>query len=112
MSDTGRDDAGRYSERVSEQDILKIFDNAEEPFLTATEIADQLPISQSAVNYRLKEMREKGQLDSKKTGSRAVGWWATVAPRLSEEAQKRADAASREGTVSLDELEAEFANEA
>lgn len=91
-------------EKISEQDILKVFDAADEPFLTATEIANELPVSRQAVNYRLDQMHENGLVGRKKTGSRAVGWWAEYGPRLSPEARQRADAASREGAISQAEM--------
>lgn len=96
--------------KISEQDILKVFDSAGEPFLTASEIADQLPVSRQAVNYRLDSMLEKGVVGKKKTGARSVGWWAEVAPELSDAARRRADAADSKKAISLEELEAEFAN--
>lgn len=98
----------KQGEKISEQDILKAFDVTDDPFLTATEIADQLPVSRQAVNYRLEKMFEKGKVDKKKTGARSVGWWSTVAPRLSDEAKEQADSADREKAVSLDEIEERF----
>lgn len=95
-------------EKISEQDILKVFDNADEPFLTASEIAAELPVSRQAINYRLEQMREKDLVGKKKTGARAVGWWAKVAPELSDEAAARVEQAreeiSRGDAVALDEL--------
>lgn len=108
MSETDRDKHGRFTKTVTEQDILKVFDRADAPFLTATELANELSISRQAANYRLKQMHEEGDVDRKQAGARSVGWWATVAPRLSDEARRRADAADRSEAVSLDELEAEF----
>lgn len=103
-----RNETGRFGEKVTEQDILKLFDRADAPFLTAREIADELPISREAVHYRLTKMRENGTVGKKKTGARSVGWWAEVAPKLSPEARQRAAAAERENAISLDDLEAEF----
>ncbi len=103
-----RDEDGEFGEKVTEQDILKVFDAAADPFLTATEIADQLPISRQAVHHRLETMREKGTVDKKKTGARGAGWWATVAPRLDPGVAEQADAADRENAVTLDDLKAEF----
>lgn len=96
------------SHKITEQDILRIFDTADEPFLTSSEIAEQLPVSRQAVNYRLKQMREKNLVDKKKTGARSVGWWALVAPRLDPDAADRAEAADRGSAVSLNELDAEL----
>lgn len=103
-----REGGGKYGEKVTEQDILKAFDYSDDPFLTTTELAEELPVSRQAVAYRLEQMREKGLVDKKKTGARGAGWWAEVAPRLSEEAQHRADSADRENAHSLEDLEARF----
>lgn len=108
MSEPDRDDSGRFTENVTEQDILKAFDRADAPFLTASELGEELGISRQAANYRLKKMRENGLVDRKQTGARSAGWWAEVAPRLSPEARRRADAAERENTVSQDEMKRRF----
>lgn len=104
MSETNRDDSGRFTETVTEQDILKAFDRADAPFLTAAELGEELSVSRQAANYRLKRMREDGLVDRKQTGARSAGWWATVAPRLSEHARQRADAADREDAISQAEM--------
>ncbi len=85
MSDSQpRKDSGEFGGKVTEQDVLLVFDAADEPFLTASEIAERLPVSRQAVNYRLNEMHEEGLVGKKKVGARAVGWWAEVAPEPAE----------------------------
>jgi DNA-binding HxlR family transcriptional regulator len=108
MSEQQRDESGKFGEKVTDQDVLKMFDHADAPVLTAAELAAELPLSASAVNSRLNRMREEGLVDRKETGARAVAWWTEVAPQLSPEARQRADAADPDAAVSLDELEAEF----
>jgi len=103
-----RDDGGEFGEKVTEQDILKVFDATDDPFLTTTEIAERLPVSRQAIHHRLTQMREKGLVDKKKTGARGAGWWATVAPRLAPDVAEQADAPDREDAVALEDLEAEF----
>jgi hypothetical protein len=112
MSEQQRDESGKFGEKVTDQDVLKMFDYADAPVLTAAEVADELSLSASAVNSRLNRMREDGLVDRKQTGARAVAWWATVAPRLSPETRQRADAVDPDNAVSLDELEAEFYGDA
>lgn len=104
MSEQQRDESGKFGEKVTDQDVLKMFDDADAPVLTAAEIADELPLSGSAVNSRLNRMREDGLVDRKETGARAVAWWATVAPRLSPEARRRADAADPDDAISQAEM--------
>lgn len=112
MSEQQRDESGHFTEKVTDQDVLKVFDYADAPILTASEIADELPITREATGRRLKRMLEDGLVDRKKTGASAVAWWATVAPRLSDDARQRADAADPESAIPLEELEAEFAGDA
>lgn len=60
---------------VSDETILDQFRKADDPFLTAGEIADGIPLKRDTVNYRLKELLEKERVGRKKVGARAVGWW-------------------------------------
>jgi predicted transcriptional regulator len=96
MSETDRDERGRFTGEVTEQDILKAFDRADAPFLTAAELGEELGISRQAANYRLKRMREEGHVERKQTGARSVGWWATVAPAPSPETLRDIEATEGE----------------
>lgn len=89
--DRPRNGGGKFTEIVTEQDILKAFDASDEPFLTTAEVADELPVSKDAVYRRLEQMREEGLVEKKKTGARAVGWWATVAPAPAADVLERLD---------------------
>ena len=108
MSNRTRDEGGRFAEKLSEQGILKLFDRIGDPFLTAPEIAEEFGVTRQAVTYRLKKMQEGGLVDRKKAGANSVGWWATVAPRLSEESKARVERSreqiERGETVSHEEL--------
>lgn len=92
---------------MSEQDILKVFDGVDDPFLTTGEVADQLPVSKDAVYRRLERMREEGRIGKKKTGARSVGWWATVAPRLDPDVAADLES-DEEPAISHDDLAAEL----
>lgn len=92
----GRDDAGRFEETVTEQDILKVFDYEDDPVLTAPEVADGLQrfgkqLTPEGVRNRLEQMAEKGLVSRKKLGARAVGWWAEVAPELDTQTANTVD---------------------
>lgn len=83
----GRDDTGRFTETVSDQDVLKVFDYYDDPVLTVQEVADGLrqfgkQMTNEGVQNRLGRMHDEGLVERKQFGARAVGWWATVAPEL------------------------------
>lgn len=67
--------AGR-SPTVSDKEILSIFADAADPVLSAPEVADQLSIGEQGTYQRLRELEEKGALDSKKI-ARGRAWWIT-----------------------------------
>lgn len=95
----GRDEAGRFEQTVSEQEILKVFDYADDPVLTASEVATGLKrfgveITSEGVRNRLESMHEQGLVGRKKLGARAVGWWATVAPELDDKTVARIESRS------------------
>lgn len=96
MSEQQRDDSGQFSEKVSDNDVLKAFDRAPAPVMTASELADELPMTREAISRRLGRMREAGLVDRKKTGARSVAWWAERAPRISEESAARVEQSRRE----------------
>lgn len=107
MSETDRDERGQFTATVTEQEILKAFDRAEAPFLTAAELGGELSVSRQAANYRLKRMREDGLVERKQTGARSVGWWATVAPAPSAETLR--DIEATEGEVERGETTSQAA---
>ena len=103
----GRNDAGRFEETVTEQEILKVFDYEADPVLTAGEVAEGLrrfekQMTSEGVRNRLEAMAEEGLVSRKKLGARAVGWWAEVAPELDLETAEIVD--SRKGTTEWNEL--------
>ncbi len=70
----GSDGPGRKP-TVSDEEILAVFENADDPVLMATEVAEPLPIGRRAVYNRLQSLEEDGILKSKKTGARSSIWW-------------------------------------
>ena len=107
-----RDDRGQFGLKMTEQDILKAFDYAEDPMVTAGEVRDLLDeafgvgVTSEAVRNRLRQLEDDGLVGSKQFGARAVGWQALVAPQLSEDAAERSDErreTPREEFVSLED---------
>lgn len=93
----GRDDAGRFEETVTDQEILKVFDYEDDPVLTAPEVAEGLgrfgkQLTSEGVRNRLESMTDDGLVSRKEIGARAVGWWAEVAPELDGETAQVVDA--------------------
>lgn len=103
-----RRDDGTFEKEVTEQAILKMFDRADEPVLTAKEIADELNTTSVTITRHLKEMLDKDLVGRKETGARAVAWWAEVAPELSDESRERVEESRKDieagNTVPLEEV--------
>lgn len=58
-----------------DKELERIFRGADDPVLTAPEVADKLGITQQAAYARLSQAAERDELERKKVGSRAVVWW-------------------------------------
>lgn len=53
---------------VSDQEILAVFRETEDPVLTSGEIAEQISLSRRGVGNRLDKLHEDGQLERKQVG--------------------------------------------
>lgn len=65
--------------RASDEDILSVLRNADDPVLSTAEIADQLPIKRRSTLDRLRGLEEQGLVQSKQIGGRNTVWWLSSA---------------------------------
>jgi len=70
-----RDEGGQYVETVTLESVLSVFEQAEAPVVTASEVAEELECSRPSAYNKLNDLAERGELHKKKVGSRAVVWW-------------------------------------
>jgi hypothetical protein len=61
--------------RVTDDEILQLFENATDPVLSTAEVTEQLPIKRSATYKRLSALRDGGQLAGKNVGGKNTVWW-------------------------------------
>lgn len=107
-----RDEDGKFEGEITEQDILRVLDSSGEPVLTASEVADELPVGDKAVYLRLRDMHADGIVGRKKVGGRAVVWWAKVEPRTELDDPEGRDIEEFRGTLETDKSAAELVEEA
>lgn len=69
-------DSGGRRPVVTDKQILQLFVDAEDPVLSAPELADELPISKTGVYKRLRKLDDRGLVGSKKFGQ-GKAWWIT-----------------------------------
>ena len=101
MSESDRDGGGRYTPSVTDADILGILDRASAPVMTATEVANELPIGRSAVRKRLVDLHDRGTVERKSVGARSVVWW------IAEKDDETPDFKSGFGAFAETDLEAQ-----
>jgi len=75
MADSDRDEGGKYTPTVTDEEVLAAIGRASGPVVTTGELADVLPIGRRAIRERLISLQERGLVDRKKVGGRAVVWW-------------------------------------
>lgn len=69
--------AGR-KETVSDREILQIFEDTTDPFLSTSEVAEELDFSNEGARKRLYSLAENGFLNFKKVGN-SPAWWISEA---------------------------------
>ncbi|ELY64887.1 hypothetical protein [Natrinema versiforme] len=65
--------AGRPPD-VTDEEILQVFRESDEPVLFTGEVSDQLSIGRDGTLKRLKELEDDGHLSQKQRGNVMV-WW-------------------------------------
>lgn len=69
-----RNDAGRFVETVTLEDVLGVFDLVAGPVVTTGDVADHLDCSREAARQKLRRLDEQGRVRSRKTAGRVVYW--------------------------------------
>ncbi|MDB9233352.1 response regulator of citrate/malate metabolism [Halorubrum ezzemoulense] len=67
-----RSESGQYVEEVTLDAVVNVFEDADIPVLTATEVADALDCARPTAYNKLEELVEQDELHKKKVGARAV----------------------------------------
>ncbi len=67
---------GGREETVDDSEILRLFEEGQDPFLFTGEVADMIGFSNQGALPRLKKLEERGLLDSKR-GGKVLAWWIT-----------------------------------
>ena len=67
-------DGGRKP-RVTDEDLLDVFRQTNDPVLSTAEVADEIPIQRRGTLRRLRSLEADGDLDSKQIGGRNTVWW-------------------------------------
>lgn len=76
MSNNRDREEGRFTETVSLEDVLSVFDDVEGPVVTSGDVADYLDCSRETARRKLRELEESGRASSRKTAGRVI-WWLT-----------------------------------
>jgi DNA-binding IclR family transcriptional regulator len=71
----GNDTTPGRKPRVTDDEILQLFQDTDDPVLSTAEVTEQLSIKRSATYKRLAALRKEGQLTGKDIGGRNTIWW-------------------------------------
>ncbi|ELZ31354.1 hypothetical protein C474_08632 [Halogeometricum pallidum JCM 14848] len=67
-------DTRRYTETVTPDDVLDVFEIVEGPVVTSGDVAETLDCSRETARRKLRTLEEQGHVASRKTAGRVV-WW-------------------------------------
>jgi hypothetical protein len=74
MSKDEREDSGRYTESVTVDDVLGVFETVEGPVVTSGDVAEALDCSRETARRKLRTLEERSRVAGRKTAGRVV-WW-------------------------------------
>lgn len=69
-----REDTGRYTETVTLDDVLGVFESVDGPVVTSGDVAEALDCSRETARRKLAALGDQGRIASRKTAGRVV-WW-------------------------------------
>ncbi|MFD1585705.1 hypothetical protein ACFR9U_01820 [Halorientalis brevis] len=79
-SDSDSDEYPRApAQKARDENILGVFEATDDPVLTTSEVAEELPIGKRATLNRLEDLVDREEIDSKDVGVGRVWWRATPA---------------------------------
>lgn len=61
--------------RISDEEILAVFQDTEDPVLSTAEVTERIPLKRRATYNRLRSLADGGRLKSKQIGGRNTVWW-------------------------------------
>ncbi|WP_458190206.1 hypothetical protein [Haladaptatus sp. NG-WS-4] len=74
-NESERDEQGRFAEKASDDDILRVIRASEFPAVTAWWVTDTIGMKRRPVHQLLEELHERGALERGKLSPRVVIWW-------------------------------------
>jgi hypothetical protein len=69
-----RDNTGQYTETVTLDAVLGVFDQVRGPVVTSSDVADVLDCTTEAARQKLARLEDRGEVESRKTGRTKVYW--------------------------------------
>lgn len=70
-----RDGGGRFSETVSDEELLHFFESGQRDFYSANEVANEFGVDRSQAHRRLSALADRNELQRVEIGRRNVVWW-------------------------------------
>jgi predicted ArsR family transcriptional regulator len=77
--------------RVTDEEVIAVLRENDDPVLSTAEVADELPIKRRATLTRLQRLAENGVLARKQAGGRNTVWWLARADSPTVEERAPAD---------------------
>jgi hypothetical protein len=74
-----REDTGRFTETVTLDDVLGVFETVDGPIVTSGDVAEALDCSRETARRKLSSLEKQEDVASRKTAGRVV-WWRVGSP--------------------------------
>ncbi|PSQ57417.1 response regulator of citrate/malate metabolism [Halobacteriales archaeon SW_8_68_21] len=70
-----RNEEGQYVGTLTDDNVLAVLRDAEDPVLSAKEVSERMDCSAEAARQRLHDLKDSGMVKTKTVGARARIWW-------------------------------------
>ncbi len=68
-------ETGKYSSKISDEEIIRFFESGDRPFHSANEVAVRFNQKRETAHRRLERLAGEGEIEKVKLGPRSVVWW-------------------------------------
>jgi hypothetical protein len=68
--------------RVSDDEIIDLFRDTDDPVLSTAEVTEQVPFKRRATYNRLRSLADESRLENKQIGGRNTVWWLAESEQL------------------------------
>ncbi|HET7323061.1 MAG TPA: hypothetical protein VFJ06_01890 [Halococcus sp.] len=86
-----RDGSGRFESKLDADDVAEFIRDANRPFQTTRDVAEQFAVDQSTAYRKLQHLTDDGRLNKTQVSANAVVWWMSDTGKMEGISRRHGD---------------------